>query len=348
MKPITLQSAGRFTARSLFALMNVYIVFTMLALAAKYVIGERVELVAILNSVLHLLLIGVFPALLIALIGRRWRTLALGLLPALYFVAVYGGMFFPQRARAADEPDFTVMNYNLHAETKILDSMLAVIREADADVVALQELSAEAADYFRAELADIYPHHALHTFPGEPIPGQGVLSRYPIADDEYWRNDTLPLYLAHQRVELDIDGTLLTLYNTHPIHPILKGGRIFNVDLRTQEIQSVLDRALQDSGAVLIVGDFNMTDLSEDYERVTAHFADTYRQVGWGMGFTFPDLRSPRAVPNKRTPLPVRPIVRLDYQFHSLALQPVSAQVWNNSGGSDHMPMLAAYRFVDG
>ncbi|HEX2622526.1 MAG TPA: endonuclease/exonuclease/phosphatase family protein, partial [Phototrophicaceae bacterium] len=219
--------------------------------------------------------------------------------------------------------------------------MAALIRDTGADVVALQEVSAAAADYFNQNLKDLYLYRAFHSSADEPVIGQGILSRYPILNDDYWRNNQLPVRLGHQRVQLQIQGQTVNLYNTHPIHPIFKAGQIFNVDLRTTEIQSVLDRANQDIGAVIIVGDFNMADQSDDYQHITSQYADTFREVGWWMGFTFPDFLSPNAAPGGKFALPVRPVVRLDYIFHNDALLPVQAQVWRTSGGSDHRPVLA-------
>ena len=46
---------------------------------------------------------------------------------------------------------------------------------------------------------------------------------------------------------------------------------------------------------ILIAGDFNMTDQTDDYRRLTAKFSDTFREVGWGMGFTFPDAAREKA-----------------------------------------------------
>ena len=80
-----------------------------------------------------------------------------------------------------------------------------------------------------------------------------------------------------------------------------------------------------------------MIDQTEDYQRSAASFSDTYREVGWGLGFTFPD--ADLVTPSKRTirrliQFPV--LLRLDYIFHNDAFLPLEANVWPESGGSDH------------
>lgn len=328
--------------------LDALVIFTALTLILKWGIGERWELVAILNSVLHLMLIGAAFALIVNLVRRRWRVAVVSFVPVLYFLAVYGAAFLPDRIFAQPvKPDLRVLTYNIHSEDEFLDPMIALIREVNADVVALQELSVGAAERFTTEFADLYPYQAFHTIEGQPIPGQGVMSRYPITEDTYWRNEFLPLYLGHQRVQVHIDGTPLTLYNAHPIHPIMKSGRLFNTELRASEVQSVLDRAVSEleDNPLLMVGDFNMTDQSDDYRRVTSYLGDAYREAGWGLGFTFPDFSAWYAVPVGRA-LPVRPIARLDYQFYNARLRPLDAHVWRSAGGSDHRPVLVDYAFL--
>jgi endonuclease/exonuclease/phosphatase (EEP) superfamily protein YafD len=114
-------------------------------------------------------------------------------------------------------------------------------------VVALQELSQPMADHLAAALAAEYPYQAAHTRANEPVPGQGVLSRYPIVDDEYWR-----VHLATQRVTLDVDGQTVVFYNAHPIMPLSRGG----FDRRAEEMTDLLARAADETGPMLLAGDF--------------------------------------------------------------------------------------------
>lgn len=325
-----------------FGAADLYIIGLALFIVAKLAFGEQWKIIAIGNSVLHLLLLAAIVWLPITAMRRRWSIAALTLLPVLFFITSYGEMFIPRTAAAPDDsPRLKVMTYNIHGEMQVLRPMLAVIQESGADVVAIQELSSTAADYFATELGETYPYHAFHISEDNSVIGQGVLSRYPITEDDYWRNDHLPEHLAHQRVEIELEGVPLILYNAHPIHPIMKSGQLFNVNLRTEEIRSVLNRASQDSGAVLIVGDFNMADQSDDYAQITRVYTDAYCEAGWGLGFTFPDFSAANATPFDLIALPIRPIVRLDYIFHSDSITTLTAQVWHTSGGSDHRPVTA-------
>jgi endonuclease/exonuclease/phosphatase (EEP) superfamily protein YafD len=168
-----------------------------------------------------------------------------------------------------------------------------------------------------------------------------VLSRYPIQADEYWR-----IALGHQRVAVELRGVPLILYNTHPVHSFrLREGELFNSEAHQQEVNVVLSRVEHDHGAIIIAGDFNMSDQSSDYLRISQRFKDAYRESGWGLGFTFPDFSHANAMTVNAPLLSmfIRPMARIDYVFHSVDLAARSARVLADSGGSDHRPVLVEF-----
>ncbi len=327
--------------------MNLYVALTGASglsvsgfLLLRALVGESLTIVAVFNTFLHLL---VLPSLLIlplSLLLRRPRLALTQAAPVALFLASYGVSFLPRgNASAQLSATLTLLTYNIHSEAEHLDPMVSLIREANADVVALQELRGAAAERFRKEFANLYPYQALHPS-DENASGQGVLSRYPITADEYWRNQQFSFALGHQRVEIDFSSKPITLYNAHPVHPAMTG-KWFDALPRGQEINVILERASKDQSPVLIAGDFNMPDQSEDYFRVTSQYGDSFRESGWGMGFSFPDLSQQQSIPSYiPTTLPFPPFMRLDYVFHSRDFQAVEARVWPTSGGSDHRPLF--------
>jgi vancomycin resistance protein VanJ len=298
-----------------------------------------VEMISIIVPLLLL------PSLVIVPLGlwrRRWLLSLMSLPALLVFLLGYGGFFLPHYAPITSAtPPLRFLTYNVHAEDVHVESILEIIREANADVVALQEVSPVMAEALAAQLIDRYPYQALHPNLVDPIWGQGVLSRYPIVEDEYWH-----IFLGHQRVKIDRAVSPLVLYNVHPVHPFrLRGGWLFDMQPHRAEVDEILGRVALDTGAVIVAGDFNMTDQNYDYQRLAQHLGDAYREVGWGLGFTFPDFTSPQAQPIKAPIFSAlgRPLARIDLIFHSGDLQPVAAQVWPTSGGSDHRPVLAEF-----
>ena len=89
---------------------------------------------------------------------------------------------------------------------------------------------------------------------------------------------------------------------------------------------------------VVIVGDFNMSDATQEYQLFTAQLTDVFRHTRRGFGSTFPNWRFD-------TPslgfLP--PVIRLDYAFVNRNIEPGGARVIQQ-GNSDHYPLLVEIR----
>ncbi len=225
-----------------------------------------------------------------------------------------------QRARR-----FTLATYNMQGYTDRLGPLMEVIHDLDVDIIALQEVTEAAAERIREEFGEDYPFMALHPHTG--YAGQGVLSRYPIEDSEYWRRD-----MGNQRVVVRIGRKTLTLFNVHPCTPLTA-----SYAARESEITELLERASSTNGAMILTGDFNMEEWSEDYARIRSHYDDVYVRAGRGRGYTFP---------SSVAGIPIlswfaRPMVRLDYIFCNDEIKPLKARVWRYSGGSDHRPVRA-------
>ncbi|HLH73047.1 MAG TPA: endonuclease/exonuclease/phosphatase family protein, partial [Chloroflexota bacterium] len=81
----------------------------------------------------------------------------------------------------------------------------------------------------------------------------------------------------------------------------------------------------------LLLGDFNMLDWHAYHARlVAAGFVDSFREAGQGAGFTYP---------RRYGRLPLVPVLRIDYVWHSPHLRAVSARVGADAG-SDHLPVI--------
>jgi endonuclease/exonuclease/phosphatase family metal-dependent hydrolase len=328
---------------------TLYSIVISVILLMRSRITEANKLIGYFNSFAHMLMLPTLILMPINLLLRPWSAW-FQVLPVASLIAAYGRLFVPRQPVIGSKAKHTikVMTFNLHGEAQILEPILDILRTSDADIISVQELSIGAADCFKSSLIDIYPHQALHTAK-QPNRGQGILSRYPIPTQHYWRNPHIaPHSIGHLRVEIDFSGTPITLYNTHPPHPGLADDG-FNMGPRGQEIDIVLEQAAKDSSPVLIMGDFNMTDQNEDYQRITARFGDSFREVGSGMGFTFPDLSTFQSLPDY-WPLPIRlfPFLRLDYVFHDAGFRPLRAYVWSSAGGSDHRPVWVELALITG
>jgi endonuclease/exonuclease/phosphatase (EEP) superfamily protein YafD len=284
------------------------------------------SLLDLFDNGLHLLILPAPLALLLSLLLRRFAPVPVLVLPVLACLLTYAPSFLPGRVAAAppDAPRLTVLTFNIMSWGPNVEPLVAIMRDADADVIALQEVSEDAAARLIPLLEDIYPYHALHPQPGEPIPGQGIFSRYPITEDDYWR-----VHLGHQRVVIDFAGQPVPIYNAHPVHPF---GRLDRLEDRREDLESVLVRVERESGPLILLGDFNMTEQTDVYQRTVAGRTDAFRAVGWGLGFTWPTTRTFGFLP---------PYARIDYIFYSPHWRALSAEVLPDSAGPDHLPLRA-------
>ena len=247
------------------------------------------------------------------------------LVPPLLALGAAGGLLWLRRRRRTRR--VTIATYNVQAYTIQLDPLLHVMDDLDTDIIVIQELSVPLAERIRTELSEEYPYQALNPDYNNATRGQGLLSRYPIIDSEYWQHT-----MGFQRVVIQVGDMRLTVFNAHPATPLTT-----SYEQRAYEIRDLMERAGAIMGPIVLLGDFNMEEWSDDYRRITERYEDAYARVGRNRRFTFPNSLAGLPVIS----LLVRPLMRLDYIFHNEAVHSRKVLVWPDSGGSDHLPLRA-------
>lgn len=279
------------------------------------------------------------PAVVLVLVAllRRDRTAAVLLaLPAGLWLWAYGGAFLP--ATAPDvAADLRVVTYNTFVGAPDEGHVLDLVAEAEPDVLLLQEVFAPREESLLAALGDRYPHQQIDRSAG--VGAVAVFSRHPITD-------VVPVVDASERsrgtsvVRLDVEGRPLQVTSLHLISPCPTCGSSvlerleLEDDVRRAEVGSVLERLDPDVPAV-VGGDLNSSDRSTAYRQlVAAGFTDPQRDVGSGMGFTWP--ADGRLLP---------PVVRIDWLL-ARDLVAVGASV-DEARGSDHRAVVVDLTFDD-
>jgi len=286
--------------------------------------------VEIFATLLNVLLLPSIPILIIYSFKRMWRYAALWLVPSIMFILIFGPLLVPKTGHFVSDGagiPLKVMTFNLNANAVDgIQHRIDLVRESGADIVALQEVSDLNAHPIDSQLSDIYPYWTL--YPLGPA-GSGILSKYPLSEVDIFHGASDSLY--HIKALVDIDGNQICVISAHPSPPLSIDD--FRIRSRTyNEINHVLGKIPEDTPA-LIMGDFNMTDTSLNYTLLTdAGFHDTFREVGWGFGWTFP--------------MPV-PFLRIDYVWHSDEFIPVAIHHGGRSV-SDHLPVTASFVFETG
>jgi vancomycin resistance protein VanJ len=271
------------------------------------------------------------PLLGLALLGRRRRGLAVLLAVATIWLSSYAGRWL----NPLPEPgELRVLNWNVAGWNVDAADIDRVITAERPDIIAFQELDEGLRRPLLARLAARYPYNEIRlpTEPGLQPADLGLFSRYPFdvspLDCPYWR-------CYRRAVAVAAGGRTLTLINVHIEHSPVTTWHGLPVGIQAEREDRTIERLLADTagfaGPLLIVGDFNTSDRQPGYARLAGRWGDSWRERGRGLGMTWP-----------RTVL-TPPLLRIDYQWHSPALEPVAAAL--GSGASDHRYLVAVYRW---
>lgn len=284
-------------------------------------------------------------ALIVWLFVRDQRVLLALSVPLLAWMLALPQQMLDRRPGAPpNAPQISIMTYNLLTRDYDIDVVIERISAADADVVSLQELSVEVVAVLERELAQQYPHQALHGQDGRYnyFRGQGILSKYPIIEDEYWQFEDLPESHGQQRALIAYDDTNIVIYNVHPWPPFewfSAGGIGFPAHVEYAHhaaIERLIDRATAEDAPVILLGDMNLSPYFSEYDDLTTHFIDSFGMVGRGAGYTYPACGFG----------PFGALIRLDYIFHSVEWLSLEAQVLEGCHPSDHHPVMARLALV--
>jgi vancomycin resistance protein VanJ len=233
---------------------------------------------------------------------------------------------------------FCVMTYNVGNGLAKPEHLIPLLRSSGADLIGLQEVSNLQAEAIHQELDKLYPHQAI--FPGG-FEGQGIISRFPLRSVEQ-------LHLYPSRPDLTcvvgMDGVSLGVVVAHPPPPRLHM-RGIQFDTQTKSQISALVKAAVDHPTAVLMGDLNFCEWEKTYaELEEAGLIDAFRSAGDSVGYTLPVRlglwKRLKWVNRLLRWIPLWPVIRIDYIWHTGTLTTVAAWVGGDAG-SDHLPVLA-------
>ena len=223
-----------------------------------------------------------------------------------------------------------VMTYNVNWGGARPDLAVAAIREADADVVCLQETTPEWETYLRGELAGTYAHVMFRHSGGAG--GLAFLSRGRLEDVEYIETPGwFPGWLV--RAETSIGAVQLLAVHLRP--PLGENGGVSvsgylrSRDVRVREVQTLHAR-LDASAPAVILGDFNENESGEAFQWL----------IGQGLINAIAPADGQTHTWEWRTSL-VTLRNRFDHILLSPNLRAEDARVMR-AGASDHFPVVAS------
>lgn len=246
-------------------------------------------------------------------------------------------------AFAGQPPDtLKVATYNINWGNLDLRTMVSTIRQADADVVCLQETNQQSERYIRLALKKAYPQIHFRGHQGRLGAERfGFLSRHPITRLSFVKpkHGLFGAYIAHVRTR----GTTLQIVNVH-LQPVMLPR---NAGLRqalsafaameqthAKEIAHVFERLRPDLPTI-VAGDLNsLSTFQAPLFLKKKGFVDSFAQVN----------DNPDSQPTWRWPLKIGEwSLRIDYIFHSRHLKTTESAVIR-SNASDHYLVASVLR----
>ena len=228
------------------------------------------------------------------------------------------------------------------------DSVFSFLKDADADIICLQEYHAGNVETLRQELSSEFPDYDYDFYAFSDRGGcfgNVILSRFPILEQgvvKFGHSTNLALF-----TDIEAFGRQFRLYNCHfesyniSFPGIVKGlidrkdGILketerkmrHSLSLRPRQVDKVLEHIASCKSGTVLCGDFNDSPMSYTYQRLIRGHRDTFCEAGHGFGATYRILW---------------PALRIDYVFLPETFRAVG-HTTPKKRFSDHYPVISEF-----
>ncbi|MFJ8928039.1 MULTISPECIES: endonuclease/exonuclease/phosphatase family protein [unclassified Streptomyces] len=259
--------------------------------------------------------LGVFiPVLLVLGLVRRSATAVIAVLaPAIVWFNLFGGLLTDKTGSGGD---LTVVTHNVNAENSDPAGTAKDVAASGAQVIALEEVTAQALPSYQDALAKAYPYHAVKGT-------VGLWSKYPLSGTQ--AVDIKLGWTRALRTTVATPQGKVAVYVAHMPSVRVKLNSGFTASQRDKSADA-LGEAIADEPIekVVLLGDLNGTMNDRALNGVTAQMRSTQGAAGSGFGFSWPAAF---------------PMARID-QIMVKGVEPVTS--WTlPATGSDHLPIAA-------
>jgi endonuclease/exonuclease/phosphatase family metal-dependent hydrolase len=235
-------------------------------------------------------------------------------------------------------PPLKVMTYNIRACDFGLKNIIATLKQANADIIALQEVDKYVKRTGRVDqpkkisqaLGMYYTFRKHFSYQGGEF-GLALLSRYRIDQVKRMKVKRSNLILLKARVHAPGQTVGVVVVHFHPTNPFDdKATKESNTSARKREAKKAFDTASRFQSPVLIMGDFNAASGSYAYDLFKEKYQDACESTGNLWRKTWPAKF---------------PVTRIDYIWASKHFKILSCRTIN-SHASDHRPVVARIQLI--
>ncbi|NJQ15871.1 endonuclease/exonuclease/phosphatase family protein [Streptomyces bohaiensis] len=254
------------------------------------------------------------PVLLVcALIRRSVSAVAAITVTVMVWVNLFGGALLDKTGEGGA---LMVVSHNVDAHNPDPRGTARSLVEADADVLALQEIPEGQEELYDSELTDAYPFHSVQGT-------VGLWSRYPMGDSE--EIDIGMGWPRAMRSTVETPQGVVAVYVAHLPSVRVEFRSGFTAGQRDRAASTLADAiSAERHERIILLGDLNGTMNDRALAPLTSQMRSTQGATGRGFGFSFPAQF---------------PMTRID-QILVRGVEPVSS--WSlPATGSDHLPVAA-------
>lgn len=323
-----------------FSKLSVFVMIYVTLISAWFVswlaVGDGNWWLIVINRFVPYLFIPALFFLAGAISFRNFNAIIPLLLPGLIFGSLYHPYLLPKFKQSLEKnSELRVMTYNVLYTNLDYDAVANVVLTYQPDLVALQEVLPEMMNALEQRLAADYPYSKFGA--DQNYGTTAVFSRYPFTDAY-----VLDLQAARPAVVVNtkIHDQEITFVAAHLLAYGLRWVKIRDIPAtlvertveQNQQAKILLGETNNEDGIVIIGCDCNSTETSSSYRLLDQRLENAARQAGWLLNLNAPtnsDLDTN--------------LQHIDYVWSRGSLGARGVFTINDSGGSDHLPVLAVF-----
>ncbi len=304
--------------------------------AAWLIVGDGTWWLILLNRIVPYMFIPGLLLLLSVLVARKFRLLFLLSVPGIIFLILYYPYVLP--TVVAEKPsDLSVMTYNVQYKNFNYDAVANVILTYHPDLVALQEVQPAMMEFLEAHLKDVYPYSMMGEV--DAYGTTAVFSQHPLQSaymvDLQAGRPALVIKTEVKGVQINFLTAHLWAFVPWGLMPEeVPESLVRQTFTQNRQARLLIEEVSQQQGITIVGCDCNSNETSGSQRILATVMQNTAREVGWR-------LHGSRL----RNAKPDRDLLHIDYVFYRGQLSPVGMYTIQDSGGSDHFPVLALFRF---
>jgi len=319
-----------------------YSAFIICYLILRLIFWDRLWIVGLIGTFTPLIFLPILllPILAISIIKNRWFSIISSIACILLLSWLHIKYFSPESTSiTSSQPSLKILSHNVGWYTTQSPTLVKLINQQQPDIIFLQEIVQKHTKRVFTWLKADYPYQI-------GTPPVGILSKYPILSSEILHLGNHPE--TQQRATIKFNQQEIVIYNMQATGPWFKKYKIlpfikipvYKYAKRAPEIQDLVERVQQETLPVIVAGDFNMTDATQDYYNVQKVMQDSFRKSGFGFGFTWPHGWEIKSLVKRLNWRLNYPVCRIDYIWYSKHWGAKSSSVLPATE-SDHLPVAA-------